>query len=111
MKILTFIEKLFIEARCPGCEKTIVPTGLINIKVPPEKRIDIHDNYLWEHFSIAEHPIVEKIDFDSYPTAYLKGILVVGGGISKSIFQSFLDGFKERDKIIQEGRVISGIDD
>ena len=93
------MRKLFVTSNRSFCRKTLMPTEKTNTGMPLGKRIDIIDSYEWEHFRMMVHPILKKVEFDSYPTLIIDGFKVTSP-LSKRQFKAFLDGFTKQDKII-----------
>jgi hypothetical protein len=78
-----------------------MPVAKINWNLPLKKAIDIVDCYEYDNFGMKKNPIMQKFDFDSYPTIIVNGMKVTDI-LSEKQLKNFLDGFFEGDKIVPE---------
>lgn len=97
---------LFVTTGCQFCRKTIFPVEEVNLKIPIEKRIASVDAYEWENFKMAKEPIIHKLSFSGYPTIFLDGIKVKNI-LTKNQTRAFLDGFTQKDKIIEDSNKLT----
>ena len=98
---MTRVRKAFTTSGCPHCRIVLTPIEEISNKLSIGKRISNIDSYGWEKFKMANHPIMHKLSFDSYPTLIADGVKVKGF-LTKNQTRAFLDGFFEGDKIVPE---------
>ena len=91
---------LFEKSSCPYCRKLIVPTESINLNIPTKKRLRNVDCLNYEMWGMKDEPIMSLFNFDSYPTLFIGGKKVTKF-LSKEQYKSLLEGFFEKDLIIQ----------
>lgn len=90
----------FIKSLCEHCRKILMPVVEINSKLPVGKRIRMINLDDWENFGMKLNPIQNHLPFDGYPTLFLNSIKI-NNILSKDQLRSFLDGYFEREKIVE----------
>jgi len=70
---------LLVRRGCPICRMFIKEINMINLVLPPDKKIEIIDCYRWEEFGI-KIPLMEKLEKDGlsegFPFFYIDGVVV-----------------------------------
>lgn len=76
-----------------------MPVQEINLKLPFGKKIDTIDLKDWENFGMKMDLSQNKLQFDGYPTLFVQGVKV-SNILSKEQLRAFLNGFFQKDKIV-----------
>lgn len=92
------MKKLFIKDNCNFCRPCLSPTTQINMKLPQGKMIDVVNCSEWERFGMKTKPIMDKFQFDGYPTLILEDNKIINI-LTKEQLKAFYEGYLQNDKI------------
>ena len=95
---------LIVEIGCPRCREFLKAVSLVNMKLPPEKKIQIVEQWAWENFGTQLFEIAEKFNQEGlsggYPFCYIDGIIVEP--TNRHLLREYLNKLLEEDFITHE---------